>query len=120
MPRNPLTPPTVHLSMYRQRPGKRYATIKAYIRRNKKSIKFLTSDINAPSDLLQRFDYRGELKPGEVAPKWLQEDIRRFYTCAQTIGLTQIELGKFDTMPSQEISDMVRDLYFHTTEKERG
>lgn len=113
------THPTVSLTVYPQRPLKRYATITATIRKGKTK-KHITSDITAPIDLLQKFDCRGDLKPGETAPKWLQEDINRFYYCAQAIGMKQLESGNFETITSPEFSTLVRDLYFTTTTAERG
>lgn len=111
--------PTVSLTVYPQRPLKRYATITATIRKGKKA-KYITSDITAPLSLLHKFDCRGNLKPGEEAPKWLRDDINRFFHCALAIGMKQQQSGNFETITSQEFSTLVRDLYFATTTAERG
>ena len=86
--------------------------LKAYITKGRSvSRKYLTSNIAAPGNELNKFTAEGVLKEGETAPAWLRMEVALFYAAAVMVARETDAKGELAALSSKELTKRVRDVY---------
>lgn len=109
----------VRVRLFVPPPEQRYYRVRCLVRKSAEiSRKSIESDISATGVDLHRFNADGTLRINETAPKWLQEEIKLFYSCSCIVAEECDKNGTLRDISSKDLTDKVRALV-HLTKNDR-